>query len=195
MSQQHSPVTNKLPLYVGLVLWLIATVFYGLDYLQHTLPSVLLSPIAHNAHLSTVDVADILSLYFPVYALAQLPAGYLLDRFGLVILSPAALLVSLGLLCMLIPSPFALTVGRILIGMGSACAFLGALKAAANYLPQGLFPIFVGLIQAVGVLGGLLGQVLIEYLVKFRGVEQALYNAVRDPGRRKRSAELPGPFA
>ena len=32
----------------GVILWLIAAIFYGLDYLQHTAPSVLILPISNS---------------------------------------------------------------------------------------------------------------------------------------------------
>lgn len=152
---------------LGLSIWLLVAVFYGLDYLQHTIPSVLISPLAASHHVNVVVIANIMNVYFPVYALSQIPAGYLLDRYGLKLpLSIAALIVSLGLMCMNSPLLSMLAIGRILIAMGSAFAFIGGLKAAASYLPDSIFPLMTGVLQSIGVLGGLLGQVYINYLIE-----------------------------
>ena len=150
----------------GLMIWLLVACFYALDYLQHTLPSVSILPIAQSLSHSYVDIANIMNIYFPVYAVCQIPAGYLIDRYGLKLsLSSACFVVSLGLLMMVIPQIYCLIGGRILIAAGSAFAFIGGLKAASLYLPDKLFPFMTGLLQSIGVIGGMLGQVLINHLI------------------------------
>lgn len=160
----------------GWWLWLVAAVFYSLDYFQHTAPSVLIKPIAHSAHISFIDVGTIMSLYFPIYAISQLPAGYLLDRFGVrYVLSIACLVVTAGLFLTSMPAESTLVVGRILIACGSAFAFLGALKTAAATLNQKVFPIAVGLTNTIGVLGGILGQSFFNELILRFDWEDALH--------------------
>lgn len=150
----------------GWWLWLIAALFYALDYFQHTAPSVLIKPIAQTSGISLYYIGEIMSLYFPIYAISQIPAGYLLDRFGVKFaLSIACLVVSTGLYCMSIPHAAPLIIGRILIAMGSAFAFLGALKTASAALPERLFPVIVGLTNTIGVLGGILGQPFLNFLI------------------------------
>lgn len=126
----------------AVLMWLIAAVFYSLDYLQHTVPSVLIKPIADSMGMNYVDIATIMSVYFPVYAISQIPAGYLIDHWGLkVALATACFVVSIGLLLMLAPFSAALLSGRVLIAIGSAFAFVGALKTASVWLPRKYFPI------------------------------------------------------
>ncbi|MEM9243147.1 MAG: MFS transporter [Pseudomonadota bacterium] len=148
------------------LMWLIAATFYALDYFQHTAPSVLIEPIANSLNISLVTVGNIMSIYFPIYAIAQLPAGYLLDKFGIKYpLAIACLVVSLGLYMMIMPSQHMLIIGRILIAVGSSFAFIGALKTASLWLPQSIFPIAVGMINTIGVIGGMLGQALLNYMI------------------------------
>jgi predicted MFS family arabinose efflux permease len=147
-------------------MWLIAAAFYALDYFQHTAPSVLIEPIANSLHISLVTVGNIMSIYFPIYAISQLPAGYLLDRFGIKYpLAIACVVVSLGLYAMIAPSEHMLIIGRVLIAIGSAFAFIGALKTASMWLPQSIFPVAVGMINTIGVLGGMLGQAFLNHLI------------------------------
>ena len=152
---------------LGWAMWLIAALFYGLDYFQHTAPSVLIEPIAHSLDVSYTTIGNIMGIYFPLYALSQIPAGYCLDRFGIrITLTFACLIVSLGLLISSSPSLTALTIGRVLIAIGSAAAFLGALKTGSTWLPKSTFPFAVGLTNTIGVLGGLLGQPFLNHMIE-----------------------------
>ncbi|MFA8449654.1 MAG: MFS transporter [Bacteroidales bacterium] len=161
----------------GWMMWFIAALFYALDYFQHTAPSVLIKPIANSAGISFIDVADIMSLYFPVYAISQIPAGYILDKYGVRrILAIACVVVSAGLGLMTLPEVGSLVVGRILIAIGSAFAFLGALKTASASLSARAFPVAVGLTNTIGVLGGILGQPFLNFLImKFDWIKASLY--------------------
>lgn len=162
---------------MSLFMWGIAAVFYGLDYLQHTVPSVLIEPISVSIGINYVDVATVMSIYFPIYALSQIPAGYLIDKYGVKqALGWSCLIVSLGLFCMLAPFVSTIIIGRFLIAIGSAFAFIGALKTISVWFAPKYFSLFVGITQSIGVLGGLTGQVFINYLIETRGWQGALFN-------------------
>ena len=156
-------------------MWLLAALFYALDYFQHTAPSVLILPIAHSLQTPMTTIGNIMSLYFPVYAISQIPAGILLDRYGLKhTLTAACCIVSIGLYCSTHLSLNLLLLGRILVAIGSAFAFLGAIKAASLWLSRKIFPIAVGLTNTIGVIGGLLGQPLLNELILRYHWQQAL---------------------
>ncbi len=149
----------------GLIIWFFAALFYALDYFQHTAPSVLLKPIAGAMDISTASLGMAMAIYFPVYAVTQIPAGLLLDRFPLKwVLSCACFIMSLGLLMLAWwPNIAIVWLSRILVAAGSSFAFLGALKVADEALPKAFFPIAVGITNTIGVLGGIFGQVLLNY--------------------------------
>ena len=159
--------STKHSLFVGWIIWLIAAIFYGLDYFQHTAPSVLIGPISQGMGVGVEDIAYIMSIYFPIYAISQIPAGMLLDRFGSkIMLSISCLVMSLGILFFIYnPTLNTMLIGRVLIATGSAVAFIGTLKVAADVLPKNLFPIAVGFTNTIGVLGGIFGQVYLHNLV------------------------------
>jgi MFS family permease len=168
--------STKHSLFVGWIIWLIAAIFYGLDYFQHTAPSVLIGPISQGMGVGVEDIAYIMSIYFPIYAISQIPAGMLLDRFGSkIMLSISCLVMSLGILFFIYdPTLNTMLIGRVLIAIGSAVAFIGTLKVAADVLPKNLFPIAVGFTNTIGVLGGIFGQVYLHNLVEVYGWQQAL---------------------
>jgi len=114
-------------------------------------------------HYFNVDAAVLGSLsafYYYAYAVMQIPAGALVDRYGIrKLLIPSALLVALSI------GAFSFTqdlwvaeIARILMGFGSAFAFIGCLKLAANWFPKQQFPILVGLTNTVGVIGALTAE-------------------------------------
>lgn len=166
---------HKKSIIVAWAMWLIAAIFYGLDYFQHTAPSVLIRPIADSLGNSVADVGTILGVYFPVYAASQIPAGILLDRYGVkLVLAIMCCLMSIGLYIMSIPSEITLYAGRILVAIGSAFAFLGALKVSASWLPKSIFPLAVGMVNTVGVIGGIFGQAFLNYLILKLGWQHAI---------------------
>ena len=170
------PQKNKIAL-GGLLMWLIVAIFYGLDYLQHTMPSVLILPISHSMGVDYVSVTNVMNVYFPVYALSQIPAGYIIDRLGLRwALFYASLVLTAGLLLMLAPGLHYVLGGRILIAIGSAFAWNGGLKAASSYLPKNLFPVMTGVLNTIGVIAGIGGMVFIEHLIGLRGWRPAIFD-------------------
>lgn len=168
--------STKYSLIVGWLVWSIAAIFYGLDYFQHTAPSVLVKPIASGMGVGIEDIAYVMSIYFPIYAISQVPAGILLDKYGSkIMLAVSCLVMSLGILLFVYePNLKTMFIGRVLIAIGSAVAFIGTLKVASDVLPERVFPIAVGLTNTIGVLGGIFGQVFLNYLVSLHGWQSAL---------------------
>lgn len=157
-------------------MFILASLFYSLDYFQHTAPSVLITPIADSMHISFVTVGKIMSIYFPIYALSQIPAGYVIDKLGIrFALSLACLITSIGLAVMAYPSELFLIIGRVLIASGSAFAFIGALKTADLWLSKKIFPIAVGITNTLGVLGGVMGKPFLEEMIQVYSWHTAIF--------------------
>lgn len=171
-----SPAQKKKLSICGLSMWLIVAVFYGLDYLQHTMPSVLILPISKSIAVDYVTVTDIINIYFPIYALSQIPAGYIIDRLGLrLALFGASIILSIGLLCMAMPGISYILIGRALIAIGSAFAWNGGLKAAELFLPKSFFPFMTGLLNSIGVISGIGGMIFINHLLHITGWQHAIH--------------------
>lgn len=167
---------NRRIFWVGLSLWGVAVLFYCVEWLQRVAPTLLVSPMMNHYGLSASVIAAAFSLYYWVYAIMQLPAGILLDTYGpRKMLSLAALLVTVGtMLYLASTSFFGLCLARILVGFGSAFAFIGCLKVARLHMSSRAFPVLVSLTNSVGMLGALLGMTPLSATISHWGWQRAL---------------------
>ena len=122
-------------------------------------------------HINTLMLGVLSSAYYITYALMQLPVGIAIDYFG-----PKKLLVFATFTCIigsfLFSSLHSFTyayIGRILVGFGSAFAFVGVLRIAILWLPANQFAIAAGFITTLGMLGGITGDVSLSYLAQHYG--------------------------
>lgn len=169
------PVRRRV-LWVGLSLWVVAVLFYCVEWLQRVAPTLLVSPMMHHYGLSASVIAAAFSLYYWVYAVMQLPAGFFLDTYGpRKMLTLAALLVTLGTLLYLgSTSLIGLCVARVLVGLGSSFAFIGCLKIARLHMSSSAFPVLVSLTNSVGMLGALLGMTPLSAMIARWGWQRSL---------------------
>jgi predicted MFS family arabinose efflux permease len=112
--------------------------------------------ITHDLGLSAADLGLLTSLYFIGFALAQIPAGVLLDHFGPARVTAGMLLFAAAGIWMFGASDglVGLMAGRLLIGVGVSVCLGAAFKASAQHFPVTRLPLVNGFTMAVGGLGG-----------------------------------------
>lgn len=157
-------------------IWIIAALFYSIEFFQRVSPSVMAEPIRQTFDISAATLGAITSLYFYAYAIAQIPVGIILDRFGVRRpLTLACLAISLGSLLFAIGHLLIfLAIARILIGFGSAFAFIGTLKLVSSWFPDRYYPLMVGLTNTLGVLGAVAGEAPFANMVNHFGWQTSL---------------------
>lgn len=145
----------------------LGAAFFGYAFLLRVQPSVVVPDLMRDFAVGAGALGGLSAMYFYAYAGVQIPVGVLLDRFGPRRLMSAALLV-----CALGSAVFAFApgvevavLGRLLVGAGAAFGFLGTMMIAAQWLPAARFGLFAGILQMVGMLGGVLGQAPFRWLV------------------------------
>ncbi|MDO8953612.1 MAG: MFS transporter [Gammaproteobacteria bacterium] len=133
---------------------IVAIVFYCYEFYLRIFPSTILGPLMLHFNVTPLVITEILASYYLSYALGQLPAGIILDRYGANRVLPLAGLISvLGLLIFIgSKEPILAELGRIVLGLGSAFALLGVLKMTRDYLPARYFSRVVGITIALGTL-------------------------------------------
>jgi MFS family permease len=149
------------------MLWIIAAAFYFYEFVLQMSSGVLVEPLSKEFILNATAIGFMGAIYFYSYALMQLPAGYLLDQFGLQkILSCAAGFCALGsFILYLSPNYYWILFARFITAIGSAFAFLGALKAAEHSFSSERFAFVSGLTFTIGMLGAIFAKVPLAFFI------------------------------
>jgi predicted MFS family arabinose efflux permease len=132
----------------------------GMSFLNQGIRSVtaVIGPeIATEFALSAADLGLLAALLFAAYAVAQIPVGVALDRYGPgTVQTVLALLIAGGsVLFALAGGWLELAAGRVVLGMGIAAALMAQMKAGAQWYPPARVPAVNGLCVCLGALGGL----------------------------------------
>ncbi len=160
----------------GWIIWFVAALFYAIEFFQRVAPSVIAKPLAESVHILPVTLGLVMSFYYYAYAVAQIPVGILLDRFGARFnLAIACFVVALGtILFSITDALWVLALARILVGIGSAFAFIGCLKVSRDWFPSRQYALVVGLTNTLGVMGALAGLEPLTIVMDHIGWQQAL---------------------
>ena len=159
-----------------LAMWALAASTFLYAFLQRVSPSVMVEDLMRGFGVGGTVLGNLSAFYLYAYALLQIPLGVMFDRFGVRRLMAASLVTSGAgsLLFAVAPSVEIAYLGRLLIGGGAACSFVGALTVTALWLPPARFALFAGLVQLLGMVGAIFGQAPLAALVAWLGWRGAL---------------------
>jgi sugar phosphate permease len=131
---------------------------YVLSHFYRTSVGVIGPSLMGELGLSAEALGALGGVFFLIFAAAQLPAGVLLDRFGPRMVMPLFWLVAaLGAaIFATADSGTLLTLGRGVMGLGCATAYIGALVLFSRWFSAERFPPMASLVMGVGQLGSLL---------------------------------------
>lgn len=160
----------------GLFMWSSAALFYFFQFILRVSPNACTDSLMSAYNFDAATLGSIMSFYYIGYVLLQIPAGIILDRIGVRIpVVTAMLMCSIGVLLFAIASnAYVLSVARLLMGVGSAFAFLSGVKLASLWFDPKKMPLFVGMALAAGTLGAKLAGSPLVYLINTIGWQQAL---------------------
>lgn len=154
--------------FLGWMICGLGAIFYSYEYLLRISPSVMEESLSAHYHLMSAGFGGLSAFYYYAYVPMQIPVGLLMDRYG-----PRRLLTLACFLCALGTYLFSATdffyvaaIGRFLVGLGSAFAFVGVLKLATMWLPEDKLAFVAGLAAALGTVGAMIGDNLLGYLVR-----------------------------
>lgn len=163
----HSENRNNYAI-IGWLICGLGAIFYSYEYLLRIAPSVMELALREHFNLSATGFGLVSSAYYLAYVPMQLPVGVLLDRYG-----PQRLLTFACLICVIGTFAFTATsivwvatVGRFLMGFGSAFAFVGVLKLATLWLPENRLAMISGMTSALGPIGAMLGDNFLDMFVE-----------------------------
>ncbi len=155
----------------------ICWMFYLFSYIARVEPSVLANDLMTEFSLTSSVFGFIVSMaYFP-YVAMQIPCGVITDKLGTkTMLSISCAICSLGTFIFgSAHSIFCLELGRFLIGLSSASAFLCCGKVATDFFGKDKYAMLMGIAMCMGCLGGISGSAPTAYLVSKFGWRVATY--------------------
>jgi MFS family permease len=148
-------------------MWGIPAFVFLFAFLHRVAPGVVAKDIMRAFDIGGAAVGQFSAMYFYAYAGFMIPAGLLLDSFGVRrVYSAGAAIMGLGSLAIGSASGQAVLFGgRFLVGLGAAVTFIGCVKIAAAWFPPSQFATMSAVTATVGVLGSLVGTVPLAALV------------------------------
>lgn len=134
-------------------------------------PGIMVGDLRSYFSLSAGGLGLLVSMYYWGYTPLQLVVGMVTDYFG-----ARRVLITAIIACILGTFFFGYThsyvlagVARFFVGIGSAFAFVGALKLGADWLPRRHFSVFVGFCTTLGMVGAMFGETAMSWVVDHIG--------------------------
>jgi len=128
--------------------WLICGIgmlFYCFNYFLRVSPSVMQNDLMQGLHITAYQFGTLAAFYYYAYTPMQIPVGMIYDRFGAKIVQFLACLTAvLGVAIFISANSFLVAgIGRFLIGLGCAFAYIGVLKLASLWGSVGIGKTFL----------------------------------------------------
>jgi len=159
------------------IIFLLAATFYLYEFTLQVSPSVMTTPLMADLHIHAAGLGTMAAFYFYAYAPMQIPGGLLFDRFGPRLVMTFALIVcGLGSLffSQTTTVQFA-SLGRFLMGIGSACSFVGLLVLISRWFPAKYFALLAGVAQLMSSIGAIFGETTLASSVENFGWRSTMF--------------------
>lgn len=154
MAEKQKTSNYSLQFYIA---WAMTVLFYFYQYILRVSPGVMVVDLRQEFKMTAEEFSSLGAFYLYAYSLLQIPLGILIDRVGVrrTILSSIFFCVIGAALLSWSSNIFAAQMSRLLIGAGSAAAFMASLKIVADHLPLGRRGFLIGFTLTLGTVGAL----------------------------------------
>lgn len=143
----------------GAIIWFVVTLFVVYAFCLNTAAGVFSDAIKTSLHANNVSASIATGAFICGFALMQIPAGYLLDKFNArFVVSAGVLLLALGnLFTAYSTNLIAFTLSNFLQGIGASFAFIAVAVVISQWFSARFFPILFGLTQTLScILAGVI---------------------------------------
>ncbi len=149
-----------------LQIFLLFTAAYFLSYFFRTANAIIAGDLARDLTLDAGQLGLMTSLFFGAFALAQIPLGIGLDRWGARVVVPAMMAIAVigALVFAIAPSFGPLALGRALIGAGMAAILPSAFKTFGAWFPSRRVATMSALLVGIGASGALFAATPLAWL-------------------------------
>jgi MFS family permease len=155
----------------SLLPWLLAAVAYAIAFMQRVALQTFIDKLSHEFHSNAEGAGLLVSGYFFAYVALQIPAGILVDTFGVrrVIIASLAISTAGTFAFAVAPSLPLAFVARMVIASGDALIFTATIKMVAQQFSARKFGLMSGLSQVSGYVGGMLATTPLAILISLVG--------------------------
>lgn len=135
----------------GTLVWFVATLFVIYAFCLNTAGAVFSEAIKNTLSATDIGVSYATGAFIIGFALMQIPAGYLLDRFNArYIVGTAIFLLALGNIAISFSSNlYVYSIANFIQGMGASFDFITACILINQWFAPRMFPILTGLIETL----------------------------------------------
>lgn len=155
----------------ALAIFAVLALVYVVSHFFRVSNAVIAPDLMRDLALSSAAMGTLTGAFFVAFAAAQIPIGMMLDRFGTKITVPAMLFFAVAgsLVFAAADGMLELTAGRVLMGIGCAGVYIGALVVCLRWFPPSQFATVAGTLVALGNLGNLLATQPLAEVVALTG--------------------------
>ena len=144
---------------------------YTVSQFLRTSIGVLSPNMMNDFNINPNDMGLLGGVFFLSFAIFQIPAGILIDRFGpRKVMSSVIIFAVLGSIIFALSNSFySLLIGRIFMGLGCSICLMGSLVLITRWRDTNQFSKLAGIILAIGGIGGLLATTPLSYFSESYG--------------------------
>lgn len=150
------------------LMWSVGMSFLLFQFYLQLSSGVMIHQLMDSFQIHALDTGILTGSYYIVYVLLQTPSGMLADRVGpRLLITVGSIITALG--CSLFASSHNLAtaeIARILMGSGSACAFVCSVHIVSSWFPRERYSLMLGITETVGMCGAvILNMLLAQFLL------------------------------
>lgn len=153
------------------IIWLAAVSFLLFQFFLQLSSGIVIESIMLEQNLSGFTAGLLSSSFYYVYTSLQIPVGMLFDRYNTRnLLAFNAGICAIGCFFFsLLHSLGFLFLGRLIIGTGSAFAFVGVAHILRRYFPLRNYAFMIGLSETLGFTVTVFGMILMGWIISLYG--------------------------
>lgn len=142
-----------------------------INYIDRGALSVASKPLHDELGLGPAEFGVLSSAFFAIYAFSQIPVGYILDRYGVTLISRiGAFLWSVAAACTALAPNFAtIYLARLFLGLAEAPTFPANAKAVGYWFPRAERGLATSLFDAAAKFSNAIGVAFTAYLLVLFG--------------------------
>lgn len=161
--------------FVSILIWSCITLFYCYQYILRPLPNIIMPDILGKYGIGAGEFGSFAGIYYLGYIVVHIPVGLLLSRFGAKTVIPICIAcTALGLAPMIyFDSWWTVVVGRVLTGIGSSAAIVGALQIFRILYPT-KFAMMLGIMVSLGLITAVYASTPLSGIIASIGMDSTI---------------------